>query len=327
MRLRTAPLIVTLALGILLAPLAADGEQPAKIPRIGYFWPGHPFSKTSPRLESFRQGLRDLGWVEGENIAIEYRWGEGRTERFSDLAAELVRLEVSVIVTFGDHAARAAKQTTTRIPIVAATDDLMGAGLVASLGRPGGNITGLTIIAAELSAKRLELLKESVPKVSRVAALWDPSTGLSQVTAIEGAARSLAVQLQVLEVRGPDDIAGAFEAAKKRGAEALNVLASPLLHALRKTVIDLAAKNRLPTIYQWRESVEDGGLMSYGPILLDVHRRTGVFAGRILKGAKPADLPVEQPTRFELVINMKTAKALGLTIPPSVLVRADRVIE
>jgi putative ABC transport system substrate-binding protein len=327
MRLNTVGCIVTLAIGILSAPLAAVAQTPAQVPRIRYFWPSHPLSKTSPRLEAFRQGLRDLGWVEGENAAIEYRWGEGRTERFPDLAAELLRLEVRVIVAFGDHAARAAQQTTTTIPIVAMTNALVETGLVASLARPGGNLTGVTIIAPELSAKRLELLKDIVPQVSRVASLWDPSTGPSQVQALEVAVQSLAVQLQVLEVHGTDEIASAFEAMKNRGAEALNVLASPLLQAQRKTIIDHAAKNRLPAIYQWRESAEDGGLMSYGPILLDMHRRTGVFAGKILKGAKPRELPVEQPARFELVINLKTAKALGLSVPAMLLFQADEVIQ
>jgi putative ABC transport system substrate-binding protein len=327
MRPTVTGVIIVVAVLLLAVPLAVEAQTPAQVPRIGYFWPSHPLSNTSPRLEAFRQGLRDLGWVEGENTAIEYRWGEGRTERFPALAAELVRLEVRVIVTFGDHAARAAQQTTTTIPIVAMTDDLVETGLVASLARPGGNITGVTIIAADLSAKRLELLKEVVPQVVRVAVLWDPSTGLSQVQALEVAAQSLGVQLQVLEVRGADEIARAFDAMKHWGAEALNVLASPLLQAQRKTIIDHAAKHRLPAIYQWRESAEDGGLLSYGPILLEMHRRAGVFAGKILKGAKPRELPVEQPARFELVINLKTAKALDLTISPLLLFQADRIIE
>jgi putative tryptophan/tyrosine transport system substrate-binding protein len=328
MWLRVVVFLGALGCGILTAPLAADAPPAGKkVPRIGYFWPNDPLAKTSPRLEVFRQGLHDLGWVEGENVAIDYRWGEGRTERFRDLAAELVRLDVSVIATFGDHAAQAAQQATTTIPIVAMTDNLVEAGLVASLARPGGNVTGVTIIAPELSAKRLELLKEVVPKVSRVAALWDPSTGRPQVQALEVAAQSLAIQLQVLEVRGADEIASAFAALHKGGAEALNVLASPLLHAQRQTIIEHAAKHQLPAIYQWQESAEDGGLMSYGPILLELFRRHGVFVGKILKGAQPRELPVEQPARFELVINLKTAKELGLTIPPLLLFRADKVIE
>jgi putative tryptophan/tyrosine transport system substrate-binding protein len=322
---KTIPFIMTLALSFLVAPLAADA-QPAKVPRIGYFWPSDPMAPNVPRLEAFRQGLRDLGWVEGDNVAVAYRWGEGRTERFPDLLAELVRLDVGVLVTFGDHAARAAQQTTTTIPIVAMTSNLVEAGLVASLGHPGGNVTGVTILSPELSTKRLELLKEAVPTVSRVAALWDPSTGPEQVQALEGAAQALAVQLQVLEVRRADELAPAFDAMQHWGAEALTVLASPLLHGQRKVIIDHAAKRRLPTMYQWRESAEEGGLMSYGPILLEMFRRTGVLAGRLLKGAKPADLPVEQPTTFEFVINLKTAQALGLTIPPTLLFQADEVI-
>jgi putative tryptophan/tyrosine transport system substrate-binding protein len=323
----TIGLLLTLTLSLLAASLAADA-QPAgrKVPRIGYFWPNDPLSKTSPRLEVFRQGLHDLGWVEGENVAIEYRWGEGRTERFRDLAVELVRLDVSVIATFGDHAAHAAQQATTTIPIVAMTDNLVETGLVASLARPGGNITGVTIIAPELSAKRLELLKEVVPQVSRVTALWDPSTGRPQVQALEVAAQSLAMQLQVLEVRGADEIARAFDAMQRWGAEALNVLASPLLHAQRQTIIEHAATHRLPAIYQWRESAEDGGLMSYGPILLELLRRHGVLVGKILQGAQPRELPVEQPTRFELVINLKTAQALGITMPSTLLFQASEVI-
>jgi putative tryptophan/tyrosine transport system substrate-binding protein len=320
--------LVALVCGILTAPLAADAPPAGKkVPRIGYFWPNDPLSQTSPRLEVFRQGLHDLGWIEGANVAIDYRWGEGRTERFRDLAAELVRLDVSVIATFGDHAAQAAQQATTTIPIVAMTDNLVETGLVASLARPGGNITGVTIIAPDLSAKRLELLKEVIPQVSRVAALWDPSTGRPQVQALEVAAQALAIQLQILEVRGADEIASAFAALHQGGAEALNVLASPLLHAQRQTIIEHAAKHRLPAIYQWRESAEDGGLMSYGPILLELLRRHGVFVGKILKGAQPRELPVEQPARFELVINLKTAKELGLPIPPVLLFRADKVIE
>jgi len=327
MWLRVVVFLGALGCGILTAPLAADAPPAGKkVPRVGYLWPNYPLSQTSPRLEVFRQGLHDLGWVEGENVAIDYRWGEGRTERFRDLAAELVRLDVSVIATFGDHAAQAAQQATTTIPIVAMTDNLVETRLVASLARPGGNVTGVTIIAPELSAKRLELLKEVVPQVSRVAALWDPSSGPSQVTALEVAAQSLAVQLHVLEVRGADEIARAFDTMKNWKAEALNVLASPLLHAQRKTIIEHAATHRLPAMYQWRESAEDGGLMSYGPILLELLRRHGVLVGKILKGAQPRELPVEQPTRFELVINLKTAQALGLSIPPTLLFQADEVI-
>jgi putative tryptophan/tyrosine transport system substrate-binding protein len=327
MWLRVVVFFGALGFALLTAPLAVDA-QPAgkKVPRIGYLWPHDPLAKTSPQLEVFRQGLHDLGWVEGENVAVAYRWGEGRTERFPDLIAELVRLDVSVIATFGDHAARAAQQMTTTIPTVAMTSNLVEAGLVASLGHPGGNVTRVTILSPELSTKRLELLKEVVPTVSRVGALWDPSTGPEQVRALEGAAQALAVQLQVLEVRRPDELARAFDAMQHWRAEALTVLASPLLHAQRKIIIDHAATRRLPAIYQWRESAEDGGLMSYGPILLELLRRHGVLVGKILQGAQPRELPVEQPIRFELVINLKTAQALGLSIPPRLLFQADEVI-
>ena len=325
-KLRPVAAIVTLAVGLLSAPLAIEAQQPGKVPRIGVLYPG-PMPLLAPRMEAFRQGLAESGYVEGQNVAIELRYAEGRTERLPDLAAELVRLNVNVISTSGDLATRVVQQKTTTIPIVALTDDLVGAGLVASLARPGGNLTGLTLLGPELSGKRLELLKQIVPKVSRVAVLWDPSTGTSQLRPVEDVARSLDVRLQVLEVRGRDDIDRAFQAAKKERAGAVNVLASPLLASYSDTIIGLAAKNRLPAIYQWRQHAEGGGLVSYGPGLLEVWRQTALVVAKILKGAKPADLPVEQPTRFELVINLKTAKALGLTIPQSLLLRADQVIQ
>ena len=321
----TLGILIALALGLVAAPLPADAQQPGKVYRVGVLWPA-ACPPASPRMEALREGLRELGYAEGQNLAIVLRCAEGAPGRLAELVAELVQLKAAVIVTFGASATRVVQQRTT-LPIVAMSDDLLGEGLVASLGRPGGNTTGFTIIAQELDAKRLELLKEILPRVSRVAAFWDPGTGQSQVRAMEVAAKSLGVQLQVLEVRGPEDIAGAFEAAKKGRAGALNILASPILHSHRKIIINLAAKNRLPAIYQWRESVEAGGLMSYGPILAEMYRRVGLLVAKILKGAKPADLPIEQPTKFEFVINLKTAKALGLTIPQSVLMRADQVIE
>ena len=315
-----------LALVLLAAPLAAGAQPTGKVYRVGVLWPGAS-PPGPPRMEWFRQGLRESGYVEGQNLAIELRYAKDGAKRLPQLAAELIQLNVNVIATFGQAATRAVQQATTTVPIVTLSDDLLEARLVASLARPGGNTTGVTIIAPELSAKRLELLKQILPKVSRVAALWDPATGPSQVRAIEAVARSLAVQLQVLEVRGRADLDSALQAAKKGRAEALNVLASPILQSHSKTIIDLAAKHRLPAMYQWRESVEAGGLISYGPILREIWQRTALVVGKILNGAKPADLPVEQPTKFELIINMKTAQALGLTIPPSVLVRADQLIE
>lgn len=314
-------LVLTL---VIFAPLFAVEAQPGKVYRVGVLWPGAS-SPRPPRMEAFRQGLRESGYVEGQNVAIELRYAE-KGERLRELAAELVRLNVSVIASFGDLGPRMAQETTTVIPIVALTDDFVGAGLVANLARPDRNTTGVTILSPELSAKRLELLREFLPKVSRAAVLWDPATP-SQLRATEDAARSLRVNLQVLEVRGRDDLAGAFQAAKRGRAEALNVLASPLLSSLSQAIIDLAAKNRLPTIHQWKEHAEAGGLVSYGPSLAEMWRQTALVVAKILKGAKPSDLPIEQPVKFELMINTKTARALRLTIPQSLLLRADRVIE
>jgi len=276
-------------------------------------------------MEALRKGLLDAGYVEGQNVAIDVRHAE-TAERLYELAAEMVRSKVSVIVSFGDLGPKMAQKATKTIPIVAATDDFIGAGLVTSLGRPEGNTTGVNILSPELSAKRLSLLKEMLPKLSRVAVLWDP-VNPSQLIATQNAAKSLAVKLQVFEIRGRDDLAKAFQAARKGRAEALNVFASPLLSSLQQSIRDLAASHRLPAIYQWREHAEEGGLVSYGPSLLEVWRQTAVVVGRILKGAKPGDLPIEQPTKFEFVINLKTAKVLGLTIPASLLGRADEVIE
>jgi len=308
-----------LAGGIVLAPLAAEAQQAGeKVVRVGVLWPGASAPRP-PRLEAFREGLRESGYVEGQNVAIEVRYAEG-SERLRELAAELVRLKVGVIATFGDLGLQIAQRTTTTIPIVALVDDFVG-----SLARPVGNITGVSILAPELSAKRLGLLKEILPRLSRVAALSDPAG--TQVKSMEDAARSLGVKLQVLEVRGRDDLARAFQSAKKERAEALHVFSSPLLASLYRTIIGLAAENRLPATYQWKEHAEAGGLVSYGPSLAGVWRQTALVVGKILKGTTPARLPVEQPNKFDLVINLKTAKALGLTIPPSLLQRADEIIQ
>ncbi len=319
---------VALALGILSAPLAADVQPPPKVPRIGILWPS-PISVIAHNLEAFRQGLRELGYVEGQNIAIEFRSAEGKWERLPDLAAELVRLKVDVIVA-NTPAALAAKQATRTIPIVmAVSGDPVGDGLVASLARPGGNVTGLSLMVPELGGKRLQLLKEVVPRASRVAVLWNPAVPFTGrvVREMEAAARVLGVQLQPLEIRAPEDIDRAFEAAIRGRASALNVVDDPLVFAHRARILALAAKSRLPAIYPWREFVDAGGLMSYAANLADSFRRAATYVDKILKGTKPADLPVEQPTRFELVINMKTARALGLTFPPSIMVRADQVIQ
>ncbi len=318
------------ALGLLAAPLAAEAQQSAKVPRIGYL------GYSSPALEhvgAFRQGLRDLGYAEGQSIAIEYRSAGGKPQRLPELAAELVGLKVDVIVTLATPGALAAKQATNTIPIiVAAMADPVGDGLVASLARPGGNITGLTFLGPELVPKRLELLKEAVPGVTRVAVLWHPGvyserTMRDMIKETEGAAQVLGVKLQLLGARSPSDFGRAFSAMSRNRADALIVFPSPMFYAEHRHIVDLVAKNRLPAVYPWREGVDAGGLMAYGASIPDMLRRAAVYVDKILKGAKPADLPVEQPTRFEMVINLKTAKALGITMPQSVLIRADQVIQ
>jgi putative ABC transport system substrate-binding protein len=287
-------------------------------------------ASNAANLEAFRQGLRELGYVEGRNYIIEYRSADGRRERFPDLATELVRLKVDVIVTRGTPAVMAAKNATGAIPVVmAASGDPVLSGVVASLARPGGNVTGLSAIVVEVSGKRLELLREVVPGVSRIAVLFNMSnpTDALQWKETENAASSLRVQLQLLDVRKPGDFATAFDAAIKQRAGALFVGVDALTWANRRPIVDLAAKNRLPAIYAAREFVDAGGLISYGVSYPHLYHRAATYVDKILRGAKPADLPVEQPTKFELVINLKTAKALGLTIPPSLLGRADEVIQ
>ena len=324
MRRNTPGLIVALTLSLLAAPLAATAQQPAKVPRIGLIRPGSP---PDPNAEAFLQGLRDLGYVEGRTIAIEYRWAQGSPERIPDLTAELVRLKVDVIVTSGQFAL-AAKQATSTIPIVMSVSaDPVGSGLVASLARPGGNITGLTVMSPELSEKRMELLKEALPKLSRVAVLRDPGQPPTTLRRTEAAARALGLRLQTLEVRDINDLEPALAAAKKGRAGALNILDSSFFAAHRARIVEAVARTRLPAMYYQREFVDLGGLMSYAPHFPDLFRRAATYVDKILKGAKPADLPVEQPTRFELIVNLKTAKALGLTIPPSILIRADQVIQ
>ena len=319
--------LVALSLAVIAAPVAAQGQPPAKVLRIGYLTAR---SGGSHLDDAFRQALRELGYTEGENIAILHRSSEGISERLPDYAAELVRLKVDVIVAATTPAIHAAQQATRTIPIVmAVSSDPVATGFVASLAQPGGNITGLSFQTPELSAKQLELLKEAVPKVSRVAVLWNAPGPIGTLMLKETgrAAQSLGVQLQSLEVRSSDDLGKAFQAATRRRSGALLVLAGPMLFSHRKRIVELAAESRLPAMYGVTEYAQDGGLMAYSPNLLHLYRRAATFVDKILKGAKPADLPVEQPTRFELVINMKTAKALGLTIPPSILIRADQVIQ
>ena len=281
------------------------------------------------RVEAFRQGLRELGYVEGKNIVIEWRSGEGKPEREGELVAEALRLKVDVIVTSGPTMTRAAKRATVTIPIVMAFDsDPVGNGFVASLARPGGNITGLSALSPELSGKQLELMKEIVPKLSRVAVLGNSNEPANPKTLkeIELAAEALGIQVQPLDVLSPKDIETAFRAATKARADALVVLASAVLSDQRAKVANVALKSRLPTVYFRQEFVEAGGLVSYGTSFTDLSRRAATYVDKILKGAKPAELPVEQPKKFEFVINLKTAKQIGLTIPPNVLARADRVI-
>jgi ABC-type uncharacterized transport system substrate-binding protein len=314
---------------LLAVTVLAGAQQPTKVPRIGYLNAGSP-STNPARREAFRQGLRELGYVEGKSIVIEWRYAEGKLDRLPGLAAELVRLKVDVIVTAGPPATRAAKEATSTIPIVMGFDnDPVGNGFVASLARPGGNITGLATLAPEISGKQLELLKEIVPRLSRVAVLGTSTQpGNAQaLREVEVAAGAFGVQLQYLDVRGPKDIETAFQAATKGRADAVVALASSVLSSQRTQVAEFAVKSRLLAIYAQSEYVEDGGLMYYGANSRDLFRRAATYVDKILKGAKPADLAVEQPKKFELIINLKTAKQIGLTIPPNVLVRADRVIK
>jgi putative ABC transport system substrate-binding protein len=319
-------LLVTLGLGPVLP---ATAQQPKSTPRIGYLSVLSP-SSDSARIDAFRQGLRDLGYIEGQSIAIEPRYAEGKLDRLTDLASDLVRLKVDVIVVGGSTATKAAKNVTKLIPIVMAhTSDPVELRFVESLSRPGGNITGLTHLAPELGGKRLELLKDIVVRLSRVAVLTDPATGGHgpQIKELEVASPALGLQLQVVEVRGANQLESAFSAMTAERASALIGLQQPTLDSLRKRIVDLAAKNRLPAIYSNNEYVETGGLMSYAPDIVAMFRRAAIYVDKILKGAKPADLPVEQPTKFEFVINLNAAKKIGLTVPANVLARADRVIK
>ena len=321
-------LILSLAFSVVAAPPAANAQQAGKVPRLGILSPGSP--GPSPLLEAFRQGLRELGYVEARNIVIEWRFAEGRSDRLPDMAAELVRLKVDVIFAMNTPAGQAAKNATGMIPIVMTrVSDPVRIGLVASLAQPGGNVTGLTTISDELSGKRLELLKEALPPASRVALLWNSANTGHAITVneMEAAAPQLGMQLKILGVRWPKEFQNAFTVATKWGASALMVIDDLMIASHQAQILDLAAKNKLPVISQFREFAEAGGLMAYGPNNDEMFRRAAVYVDKILKGAKPADLPVEQPTKFELVINLKTAKALGLTIPQSILVRADQVIQ
>ncbi len=325
--------VFCLALCAVLLALSfpAQAQQPKKIPRIGYVSGIGDPSNPVPSVEGFRQGLRDLGYIEGKNILVEYRYLEGKLDRVPGLVAELVQLKVDVFVSSNFPAIRAAKQATKTIPIVmVTTQDPVATGIVNSLARPGGNITGLTRLTRDLSGKRLELLKEMVPGKSRVGVLWDtnapgPIIGFKEY---EAAAPALKIQIQSLEVAGPNpDLEGAFQAAAKGRAGGLITIRNPVLNRYRKRIADLAIKNRLPSMCEGGDYVEAGSLVSYSANDAENFRRAATYVDKILKGAKPADLPVEQPTKFELVINLKTAKQIGLTIPQSVLYRADKVIK
>jgi len=320
--------VVTLIIAFVICGAVAEAQQPARIPRIGILIPASA-SFFSARVDAFRQRLRELGYVEGKNVVIEYRYAEGKLERLPELAVELVRLKVDVIVTAGS-ANSAAKKASATIPIIfGASPDPVGTGLVSSLARPGGNITGLSVMTPDLNGKRLELLKEAFPGVARVAFLGGTggTRGNLPLTEMEAAAKALGVRLLSAEVRTLDDLDSAFARAKREGAQALITTPSPLINTQQPQVLDFAAKNRLPAMYPTSEFVEAGGLMSYAPNYTDLFRRAADFVDRILKGTKPADIPVEQPTKFEFAINLKAAKQIGVTIPPKVLAQADRVIK
>jgi len=321
--------IVAIGIAYVMCGAVVEAQQAKKIQRIGYLTSATPDGQSA-RIEAFRQGLRELGYVEGKNIIIEYRYAEEKLDRLPALAAELVRLKVDVIVTGGAGNTRAVKAATSTIPIVMTQDpDPVGNGFVASLARPGGNITGLSTQGPEVSGKRLELLKETVPKLSQLVVFGTstiPGHALS-LREVGLAAGALNVQLQYLDVLGPQDTETAFRAASKWRADALFVLGGAVLISQRTRILEFAAKSRLPAIYEAPSVVDQGGLMSYGVNRADLDRRTATYVDKILKGAKPADLPVEQPKKFEFVINLKAAKQIGLTIPPNVLARADRVIK
>jgi putative ABC transport system substrate-binding protein len=330
MRRKFFPAVLTIL--FLAAVDPAHAQQPKKVPRIGYLSALDPASEST-RAEAIRLALRELGFIEGQNIATEYRYTEGKTDRLPELMAELVRLKVDIIVVAGgDTWIRAAKNATKTIPIVmvGAGLDPVEAGLIESLARPGGNVTGLTLLSRELGGKRLELLKEAVPKLARVAVLYDPANRASVIEVKEVlpvAARALGLTIQPWEVRPADDFEKVFAALNKQRPDGLYPAGGPLMLASRKRIADFALKSRLPSVHSRREFVDAGGLMYYGADLADSYRRVAYFVDRILKGAKPADLPVEQPTKFEFVINLKTAKQIGLTIPPEMLARASRLIK
>jgi len=320
-------LLIVIALAIFVAPPAAITEQQKTPPRIGFLLMGSPQAGLTSAFDAFREGLRELGWTENENIAIEYRWAGESPDRLPELAADLVRLKVAIIIG-STPGVRAAQHATTSIPIIMCiADDAVKQGFVPNLARPGGNITGMAAMASELAGKRLELLREATPRVSRIALLWNPP-GSSQdyMKDTQMAARSLGVALQSVEVRTADDFESAFASVLKGRAEALVVGPGQFLFNHQRRVVEFATKNRLPSIYAWKDPVSAGGLIAYGVNIPQVYRRAAHYVDRILRGTKPGDLPVEQPTKFDLVVNLKTATALGLAIPQSLLLRVDEVI-
>jgi ABC-type uncharacterized transport system substrate-binding protein len=316
---------VTLCVLAFFLCISAQAQQPPRIPVVGILFIG---GRDQPHLESFKQGLRERGFVEGKNIKLEYRYAEGKTERLAALAVELVRLKVDVLVTTASISAQAARKATQSIPIVMTSGNPLETGLAKSLAKPGGNVTGLTVMLSDLSGKRVEILKETLPKATRIAALWTPRYNEAVIgfKETQDAAKAFSVRLHPLEVSTAADIDRAFEQMVKVHDGAVVVILSPFSTLHSKLIVDLALKHRLPGMYPTKQFVEEGGLMGYGPLIGDLYRRASVYVDKILKGAKPADLPVEQPTKFEFIINLKTAKQIGLTIPPNVLARADRVI-
>jgi putative ABC transport system substrate-binding protein len=327
--LATLRAVVAIA-GLLAWPLLADAQTPARVYRIGVIGSGAPVTPaTSIGWSNFRTGLGELGYVEGRNTVIEYRWAEGKIDRFPALAEELVRLKVDVIVVGGYPGARAAREATITIPIVTISADPVGTGLAASLARPGGNVTGLSYMTPELTGKRLELLKSSLPRLARVAFLWNPGNSheVQAFKELQAAGRALAVDVQSVEAATADQFEAAFAAMTRERADALIVSENIVNITRRRLIIDQAARHGVPVMYERREFVESGGLMSYGPGVPEMYRRAAVFVDKLLKGARAADIPIEQPAKLELVINLKTARALGLVIPQTVLLQADRVIE
>jgi putative ABC transport system substrate-binding protein len=328
MRLARLTLSTALALALLAAPLAAEAQPPGQVHRIGYLGTTPPTPVSLPVWNSFLQGLREHGYLEGRNLIVEARYTEGKAERFAEFATEFVRLKVDVIVAPSTPAARAAKAVTSTIPILTVlAADPVGSGLVQSLARPGWNVTGTTTQAADVGGKLLELLKEVLPNLSRVTLIWNPNNPAHRLGPLENAAQSLQLQLQPVEFRDADQLEAVLASIARQRADALLVLDDPVTFVHRRRLIDFAGSHRLPAAYSFRIYVQEGGLLAYDADWKVLFRRVGYYVDRLLKGAKPAELPVEQPTKFELVINLKTAKALGLTIPPSVLARADEVIE